>query len=45
MEPLKIGEAAPDFLVENQDGEPVELSSFRGKYLIMWWYPVADTPG
>tara|TARA_Y100001968_G_C19255751_1_gene666707 strand:- start:531 stop:668 length:138 start_codon:yes stop_codon:yes gene_type:complete len=45
MNQLKIGEAAPDFLLENQNGEPVELSSFRGKYLIMWWYPVADTPG
>ena len=45
MEPLTIGEAAPDFLLENQDGEPVALSSFKGQYLIMWWYPVADTPG
>ena len=45
MELLKNGEAAPDFLLENQDGIPLELSSFRGKYLIMWWYPVADTPG
>ena len=39
------GETAPDFKLLNQDGETVKLSDFRGKKVIMFAYPKADTPG
>jgi peroxiredoxin Q/BCP len=41
----KIGEKAPDFELLNQDGKPVKLSAFRGKKVILFAYPRADTPG
>jgi peroxiredoxin Q/BCP len=36
---------APDFTLPNQDGEPVTLSSLRGKRVVLYFYPKADTPG
>lgn len=42
---LKEGEAAPDFSVADHDGNPKSLSAFRGKHVVLWWYPKADTPG
>jgi len=39
------GEEAPDFELQNQDGEPVRLSSLRGKPVVLYFYPKADTPG
>ena len=45
MNLLQTGEIAPDFSLKNQNNELTELKSYRGKYLILWWYPVADTPG
>ncbi|MBT3767744.1 MAG: redoxin domain-containing protein [Rhodospirillales bacterium] len=42
---LAVGEAAPAFTLPNQDGSDVALASFSGKYVLMWWYPKADTPG
>ena len=42
---MKEGEKAPDFELENQDGEPVKLSDFRGRRVILYFYPKADTPG
>ncbi len=40
-----IGEMAPDFELLNQDGQPTKLSDFRGKTVILFAYPKADTPG
>lgn len=40
-----VGEPAPDFTLVNQDGQPVTLSSFRGKKVIVFAFPKADTPG
>lgn len=41
----KIGDPAPDFELLDQDSNPVKLSSFRGKKVILFAYPAADTPG
>ncbi len=40
-----IGDMAPDFELLNQDGQPTKLSDFRGKTVILFAYPKADTPG
>jgi peroxiredoxin Q/BCP len=42
---VKIGDAAPDFELLNQDGKPVRLSSFRGKKVVLFAYPKANTSG
>jgi thioredoxin-dependent peroxiredoxin len=42
---LKPGTAAPDFTLPDQDGEDVTLSSLRGKPVVLYFYPKADTPG
>jgi peroxiredoxin Q/BCP len=42
---LKTGDRAPDFSLEDQEGQKVNLSDFRGKKLIVYFYPKADTPG
>jgi peroxiredoxin len=40
---LKIGDKAPDFTLFNQDGEPVSLSSFKGKNVVVLFFPAANT--
>lgn len=42
---LKTGDKAPAFSVPNHAGETVSLSGLAGKYVLIWWYPKADTPG
>lgn len=42
---LKAGDKAPDFTVNDQDGTPVSLSDFRGKKVILYFYPKDMTPG
>jgi thioredoxin-dependent peroxiredoxin len=42
---LKIGDVAPDFTAKNQDGKEIKLSSFRGKKVVLYFYPKDDTPG
>lgn len=42
---LAEGTAAPEFMLPDQKGEPVSLADFRGKWLSMWWYVKASTPG
>lgn len=42
---LNIGDAAPDFTVQDQSGKTVNLKDFKGKKVILWFYPKADTPG
>jgi peroxiredoxin len=37
------GDQAPDFELPDQDGEPVRLSSLRGKPVVLYFYPKADT--
>ena len=45
MQHLAEGVAAPDFSGINQDGSTISLESFRGKKLILYFYPKDDTPG
>jgi len=42
---LTIGEQAPDFRVKDQNGKDRTLADFRGKRLVLWFFPKADTPG
>jgi peroxiredoxin Q/BCP len=45
MQMLEVGEEAPDFELPDQDGEAVTLSSLRGRPVVLYFYPKADTPG
>jgi peroxiredoxin Q/BCP len=45
MSVLKVGDKAPLFTLENQRGEKVRLSGFKGKSVVIYFYPKADTPG
>ena len=42
---LEVGSKAPDFTLEDQDGNPVSLSSFKGQKVLLWFYPKASTGG
>jgi peroxiredoxin Q/BCP len=42
---LNPGDTAPDFTLPDQSGELVTLSSFKGKNVVLYFYPKADTPG
>lgn len=42
---LKIGVQAPDFSVYDHNGNKISLKDFRGKKIVLWFYPKADTPG
>jgi peroxiredoxin len=43
---LQPGVTAPELDgVVDDAGAPVRLSDFRGSWVLLWWYPMADTPG
>ena len=42
---LKEGAKAPDFTLDDENGQPVSLKSLRGKDVVLFFYPKADTPG
>lgn len=42
---LKEGEKAPDFKSVDQNGKPISLSDYKGKKLVLYFYPKDDTPG
>lgn len=42
---LEAGMQAPDFEVQDHTGRTVRLSDYRGKDVVLWFYPRADTPG
>ena len=42
---IQTGEQAPDFELPDQDGNPVRLSALRGRPVVLYFYPKADTPG
>ncbi|BET97197.1 thioredoxin-dependent thiol peroxidase [Xenorhabdus taiwanensis] len=45
MSPLKAGDKAPQFSLPDQDGEPINLSDFKGQRVLVYFYPKAMTPG
>ena len=42
---IEPGDKAPDFTLPDQDGTPVALSQLRGRTVVLYFYPKADTPG
>jgi peroxiredoxin Q/BCP len=42
---LKAGEVAPDFKLEDQDGKIWSLGDLRGKKIVLYFYPIDETPG
>jgi thioredoxin-dependent peroxiredoxin len=42
---LETGSQAPDFEARDHTGKMVRLSDFRGRNVVLWFYPKADTPG
>ena len=42
---LKVGDIAPGFSVKDQDGNLVSLSDFKGKKVVLYFYPKDNTPG
>lgn len=42
---LQVGDKAPDVALEDQAGKVIKLSSYRGRSVLVYFYPKADTPG
>jgi len=42
---LNVGDAAPGFEADDHLGRKVRLSDLRGRKVVLWFYPKADTPG
>jgi len=45
MTSLKIGDEAPQFSAKDQDGNTITLNDYKGKKLVLFFYPKASTPG
>lgn len=45
MRSLKVGDTAPDFSVETDEGKQVSLRDYRGRWVVLYFYPKADTSG
>jgi peroxiredoxin Q/BCP len=42
---MNVNDKAPDFTLQDQDGKDVSLKQFRGKTVVLYFFPKADTPG
>jgi thioredoxin-dependent peroxiredoxin len=42
---MDINDKAPEFALANEDGQTVSLKDYRGKNLVLFFYPKANTPG
>lgn len=40
-----VASRAPDFTLPSQDGSPVSLKAYRGKWVVLYFYPKDQTPG
>jgi peroxiredoxin Q/BCP len=45
MKHLKIGDQAPEFSIKDQQGNTISLKDFKGKRVVIYFYPKDDTPG
>ncbi len=45
MTHLTVGDKAPEFTILNEDGQEIKLSDYRGKKLVLFFYPKDDSPG
>ncbi|HLQ99665.1 MAG TPA: thioredoxin-dependent thiol peroxidase [Sphingobacterium sp.] len=45
MSKLQIGDQAPEIVTINQDGKEIKLSDFKGKKVVLYFYPKDNTPG
>ena len=45
MTTLKIGDKAPNFISKDENGNTVKLENYKGKKLVVFFYPKASTPG
>ena len=45
MQTLKVGDPAPKFTLPDENGNPVSLADFRGKRVVLFFYPRDNTPG
>ena len=42
---LEVGNSAPNFSLQNQNDETITLADLKGKKVVIWFYPKANTPG
>ncbi len=42
---MNVNDKAPDFTLQDQDGKELSLKDLRGKVVILFFFPRADTPG
>jgi thioredoxin-dependent peroxiredoxin len=42
---MQVNDKAPEFTLPDQNGEDISLKQYRGKYVVLYFYPRADTPG
>ena len=42
---LGVGSKAPEFQLSEQDGNTVNITDFKGKKVLLWFFPKASTPG
>ena len=42
---MQVNDKAPDFTLPDQDGRKVSLEDYRGKTVVLYFFPKADTPG
>ena len=45
MNTLKVGDKVPEFTAQDEKGNSIKLSDYRGKKLVVFFYPKANTPG
>jgi peroxiredoxin Q/BCP len=45
MDPLKPGDVAPKFSLESDEGKEITLADYRGKNVVLYFFPKALTPG
>jgi peroxiredoxin Q/BCP len=45
MYSMQVNAKAPEFTLPDENGNPVSLAQFRGKTVVLFFYPKANTPG